>query len=125
MSNSIRNAVHKLHAVTLVRSGIGRPRWEKKTLKALSLDKLHKTVIHKNTATVNSHLASVKGLIKVQPVVFRNDMCNSPTGNTFFLDNAQFFVPGSLEAPTDEESSEGTTNKDRQKPYRPLRPDGT
>ena len=37
-------------------------------------------------------LASVKELIKVQPVVFRTDMENSPTSGKFFLDNAEFFI---------------------------------
>lgn len=84
--------IPKLHAVTLIRSGIGRPYWEKKTLIALKLTKMHKTVIHKNTPTMNGHLASVKDLIKVQPVVLRTDLENSPNGGDFFQDNANFFI---------------------------------
>ena len=53
---------------------------------------MHKTVIHKNTPSVNGMLASVKELIKVQPVVFRTDIENSPTGRQFLSDNAEFFI---------------------------------
>ncbi len=53
---------------------------------------MHKTVIHKNTPSVNGMLASVKELIKVQPVVFRTDIENSPTGGQFLADNAEFFI---------------------------------
>ena len=87
-----RKAMPKLHAVTLIRSGINRPYWQKRTLEALDLTKLHKTIIHKNTPSVNAMLMSVKELIKVQPIVFRTDLENSPTGGEFLLDNGQFFV---------------------------------
>lgn len=60
--------VHKLHAVTLIKSGIRQPWWEKRTLKALGLTKLHKVVIHKNTPAVNGLLRSVKHLIDIRPV---------------------------------------------------------
>ena len=68
----------KLHAVTLIRSGIGKPYWQKRTLEALGLTKLHKTMIHKNIPSVNGMLASVKELIKIEPVVFRTDIAKSP-----------------------------------------------
>lgn len=60
--------VHKLHAVRLIRSGIRQPWWEKRTLKALGLTRLHKVVIHKNTPAVNGLLRSVKHLIDIRPV---------------------------------------------------------
>lgn len=84
--------VAKLHAVTLIRSGIGRPYWQKRTLEALGLTKLHKTMIHKNIPSVNGMLRSVKELVKVQPVVLRSDMENSPSRGEFFLDNGQVFL---------------------------------
>lgn len=84
--------VPKLHAVTLIRSGIGRPYWQKRTLKALKLTKMHKTVIHKNTPSMNGQLASVKELIKVEPVVIRTDLDKSPSRGEFFQDNAHFFI---------------------------------
>jgi large subunit ribosomal protein L30 len=61
-------AVHKLHAVSLIKSGIRQPWWEKRTLKALGLTRLHKVVIHKNIPAVNGLLRSVKHLIDVKPV---------------------------------------------------------
>ena len=91
-SRSGQKAVPMLHAVTLIRSGIGRPHWQKKTLEILKLTKMHKTVIHKNTPSVNGMLASVKELIRVQPIVFRTDIENSPTGGQFLTDSAEFFI---------------------------------
>ena len=90
MSSS--KAIPKLWAVTLTRSGIGRPHWQKKTLKVLKLTKMHKTVIHKNTPSMNGHLASVKELIAVQPIFIRTDVEKSPNSGKFLLDNGQFFV---------------------------------
>ena len=87
-----RKLIPKLHAVTLIRSGIGRPYWQKRTLEALNLTKMHKTVIHKNIPSVNGMLASVKELIKVQPIVFRTDIENSPSGGEFLQDNGHFFI---------------------------------
>ncbi len=87
-----RQAIPKLHAVTLIRSGIGKPYWQKRTLEALGLTKLHKTMIHKNTESINGMLLSVKELVKVQPIVFRTDLENSPTGGEVLLGNGQFFV---------------------------------
>lgn len=89
-----------LHAVTLIRSGIGRPYWQKRTLQALGLTKMHKPIIHKNTASVNAMLASVKELIKVEPIYFRTDLQNSPSGGEFMLDNGQVFIDPS-EIPSD------------------------
>ena len=87
-----QKAIPMLHAVTLIRSGIGRPHWQKKTLEILKLTKMHKTVIHKNTPSVNGMLVSIKELIKVQPVVFRTDIENSPNGGQFLTDSAEFFI---------------------------------
>ena len=88
-----RGLPSKLHAVTLIRSGIGRPHWQKRTLEALGLTKLHKTIIHKNTPSVNGMLASVKELIKIEPVIFRTDITQSPvSGQEFFRNDGQFFV---------------------------------
>lgn len=91
-SKQVEQAVHKLHAVTLIRSGIGRPYWQKRTLEALMLTKMHKTVIHKNTPTINGQLLSVKELVNVRPVILRIDASKSPNGGDFFQDNAEFFV---------------------------------
>jgi ribosomal protein L30 len=42
----------KLHAVTLLKSGIGHQQSVRDTLKALGLSRLHQTVVHKNTPEV-------------------------------------------------------------------------
>lgn len=90
--SSSRAAIPKLHAVTLIRSGIGKPYWQRRTLKALGLTKMHRTIIHKNTESVNGMLLSVKELVKVVPVVFRTDVENSPTGKEVLLENGEFFL---------------------------------
>ena len=70
--------------MTLYSSQYGGTYYSNLTLEILHLTKMHKTVIHKNTPSVNSMLASVKELIRVQPVVFRTDIENSPTGGRCF-----------------------------------------
>jgi large subunit ribosomal protein L30 len=73
MAASKASEIPKLFAVTLIRSGIRQPYWEKRTLKALGLTKLHKTVIHKNSPSVNGQLNAVKHLISIKPIeVFLN-----------------------------------------------------
>jgi large subunit ribosomal protein L30 len=68
MAASKASEISKLFAVTLIRSGIRQPYWEKRTLKALGLTKLHKTVIHKNSPSVNGQLNAVKHLISIKPI---------------------------------------------------------
>ena len=89
---SAGKAVPKLLAVTLIRSGISKPYWQKRTLQALGLTKIHKTMIHKNSPSVTGMLSSVKELIRVRPIEFRSDLENSPNKAAFFLDNGQAFV---------------------------------
>ena len=72
-SRRVSDAIHKVHAVTLIRSGIRQPWWEKRTLRVLGLTKLHKVVIHKNIPAVNGLLRSVKHLIDVKPVEMMNE----------------------------------------------------
>lgn len=68
MASKAKTVVHKLHAVTQVKSCIGRPWWEKRTIKALGFSRLHQTIIHKNIPTVNGALRSVKHLLEIKPV---------------------------------------------------------
>ena len=84
--------VPKLLAVTLIRSGISKPYWQKRTLEALGLVKMHKTIIHKNTQSVTGMLSSVKELVHVRPLVLRSDLENSPNKAAFLLDNGEAFV---------------------------------
>ena len=85
-------SVPKLFAVTLIRSRISRPWWTKQTLDALGLKKLRKTVIHKNTPSVNGLLGKVKDMVEIKPVIFRNDLENSPSKGEILLDNGEFFI---------------------------------
>ena len=73
-SNLPKNLPHKLHLVTLIRSGINRPWWEKRLLKKLGFTKRLTTVVLKNTPEVNEQLNTIKTLIKVQPVVFKKSV---------------------------------------------------
>ncbi len=87
-----RRVIHKLHAVTLIHSGIGKPYWTKNSLKSLRLTKMHKTIVHKNIETVNGMLRAVKEHVRVVPIVLRADLANSPTGDEILLENGHFFL---------------------------------
>ncbi|PFX25178.1 Cation channel sperm-associated protein subunit gamma [Stylophora pistillata] len=88
--------VHKLHAVTQVRSCIGRPWWEKRTIKALGLGKLNQTVIQKNTTTINGTLRSVKHLLDIKPITIVNEESSREQRNgdegLFLRQNGQFHL---------------------------------
>ena len=82
----------KLFAVTLIRSRISRPWWQRKTLDALGLKRIRQTMIHKNTPSVCGLLNKVKEMIDIKPVVFRTDLEHSLTKKQILLDNGEFFV---------------------------------
>lgn len=95
MASKVRSVVHKLHAVTLIKSPIGQPWWKKRTIKFLGLNKLHKTVIVKNTATMNGQLQAIKQLIDVKPIeVVEEDINSTGTGDeeVFLRENGQFHL---------------------------------
>ena len=52
--------------VTLVRSGIGKPRRIRRTLTGLGLTKMHKTVELKNTPAVRGMIEKVSFLVRVE-----------------------------------------------------------
>ena len=52
--------------VTLVKSGIGRNRKLRQTLKGLGLTKLHKTVVLKNTPAIRGMIHKVCFMVKVE-----------------------------------------------------------
>ena len=54
--------------ITQVRSGIGRPAIQKKTLEALGLRKLHQTVEHEATDQILGMCRKVAHLIRVEEV---------------------------------------------------------
>jgi large subunit ribosomal protein L30 len=51
--------------VTLIRSSVGRPKKHRLTIKSLGLNKLHKTVILKDTPQVKGMIKKVSHLVKV------------------------------------------------------------
>lgn len=51
--------------VTLVKSGIGKDRRMRETLKGLGLTRLHKTVELKNTAAIRGMISKVSFLVKI------------------------------------------------------------
>jgi large subunit ribosomal protein L30 len=52
--------------VTLVRSPIGYPERQKRTVRALGLRHMHQTVEHADTPAVRGMVASVNHLVKVE-----------------------------------------------------------
>ena len=61
-----RRVVAKQLQVTLKRSGIGRPKRQKETLRGLGLTKLQKTVILKDTPAIRGMIRKVIHLLKVE-----------------------------------------------------------
>ncbi len=53
-------------AITLKRSGIGRPKTQRATLKGLGLTRLHKTVVLKDTPEIRGMVRKVIHLIEVK-----------------------------------------------------------
>lgn len=59
----------KTISVTLVKSPIGNPEPQKRTVKALGLRRMHQTVIHNDNPAVRGMLAKVIHLIKIEEQV--------------------------------------------------------
>merc|ERR1711885_9093 len=59
--------------VTVVKSQIRRPYWEKRTLCKLGLTKRMRTVVLKNTAEVNKDLKTIRHLVEVRPIYITNE----------------------------------------------------
>ncbi len=55
-------------SITLVRSLIGRPETQRRTVAALGLRKLHQTVVHEDTPVIRGMVEKVRHLVKVQTV---------------------------------------------------------
>ena len=51
--------------ITLIKSGIGRPKKHRLTIKSLGLNKLYKTVVLKDTPQVRGMINKVSHLVKV------------------------------------------------------------
>jgi large subunit ribosomal protein L30 len=64
-----KKAEAKTISITLVKSPIGNPEPQKRTVKALGLHRLHQTVIHNDNPAVRGMLAKVIHLIKIEEQV--------------------------------------------------------
>lgn len=53
--------------VTQVRSGIGRDKGQKLTLKGLGLTRMHKTVILKDSPAIRGMIRKISHLVRVEP----------------------------------------------------------
>ncbi len=53
--------------VTQIRSGIGRPKNQRLTLRGLGLTRMNKTVLVENTAPIRGMIRKVQHLVKVEP----------------------------------------------------------
>lgn len=54
--------------VTQIGSPIGRPAWQRATLVALGLNKMHRSRIVEDTPSTRGRIARVHHLVKVEPV---------------------------------------------------------
>ncbi|MBC7106441.1 MAG: 50S ribosomal protein L30 [Firmicutes bacterium] len=52
--------------ITLVRSVIGRPEEQRRTVRSLGLRRLHGTVCHEDTPTLRGMLRKISHLVKVE-----------------------------------------------------------
>jgi large subunit ribosomal protein L30 len=54
--------------VTQVKSGIGYAEDQKKTLKALGLGKMHKSVVHDDSSSMRGMIIKVRHLVEVEAI---------------------------------------------------------
>jgi large subunit ribosomal protein L30 len=54
--------------ITQIRSGIGRPDTQRRTLAGLGLGKLHRTVVLQDTPAIRGMIVKVSHLITIAPV---------------------------------------------------------
>lgn len=54
--------------VTLIRSGIGRPETQKRTLRGMGLTRMNRTVLLEDSAEVRGMVRKVSHLVQVAPV---------------------------------------------------------
>ncbi|XP_063315017.1 large ribosomal subunit protein uL30m [Pelobates fuscus] len=90
---------HQLHLITRIKSGLGRPHWEKETLKALGLIKAHQPVVHKNIPAVNEKLKIIKHLIRVQPLKLPHGIpTEDDISDTYLKSNGELVIRKKLQA---------------------------
>jgi large subunit ribosomal protein L30 len=54
--------------ITLVRSLIGRPRAQRRTVRALGLKRLQHSVVHEDTPEIKGMIRKVSHLLRVEPL---------------------------------------------------------
>ena len=54
--------------ITLVRSAIGRPQTQRKTLKGMGLTRMHRTVVLQDSAEIRGMIRKVSHLVEVAPM---------------------------------------------------------
>ena len=54
--------------VTQVKSGIGYAEYQKKTLKALGLGKMHKSVVHDDSSSMRGMIIKIRHLVEVEAI---------------------------------------------------------
>jgi large subunit ribosomal protein L30 len=62
------SAQEKMLRITLVRSPIGRPPVQRKTVRALGLKRMNHTVLQKETPEIKGMIGRVSHLVVVEPV---------------------------------------------------------
>lgn len=63
-----QDANEKVIRITLVRSPIGYPERQKRTVKSLGLRRMHQTVEHADSLTLRGMIAKVSHLVEVEEV---------------------------------------------------------
>ena len=61
------SAEDKMLRITLIRSPIGRPPVQRKTVRALGLKKMNHSVVQKDTPEIEGMVKRVSHLVKVEP----------------------------------------------------------
>jgi large subunit ribosomal protein L30 len=62
------SAKEKMLRITLVRSPIGRPPVQRRTVRALGLKRMNHTVVQKDTPEISGMIDRVKHLVAVEPL---------------------------------------------------------
>lgn len=62
------SAEERLLRITLVRSLIGRPEKQRRTIRALGLKRINHSVVHKDTPEIRGMVKRVTHLVRVEPV---------------------------------------------------------
>ncbi|WP_287154618.1 50S ribosomal protein L30 [Candidatus Solincola tengchongensis] len=62
------SAEEKMLRITLVRSLIGRPEKQRRTIRALGLKRINHSVVHRDTPEIRGMVKRVTHLVRVEPL---------------------------------------------------------